>query len=267
MLYGRYIIPVLLAGTIMFLIFLFFIVMYVLIYRRRRQETEAKLANLDLEHNNQLLITRLEEQERAMTSISREIHDNVSQQIDLLTMYLKAADEAETEHERKSMLSTGKTILSHVSNDLRNASYSLNGSYIKLHGLHAVLERALSYIRSLKKMICSLTVQGVYRSMPPEAELLIFRIAQEALRNSIKHSDASNLNVTLNYGTSRFIINISDNGVGFCMNSILGKPQTLGIQNMNQRAELLKAKLNVTSAPAKGCSVTLQLDHGMPFLN
>ncbi len=260
MLSDKYIIPVFLAGTVMFLVFLFFIVMYVLIHRRRRQEASAKMAKMDWEHRHQLLVTRLEEQERAMAHISREIHDNVSQQIDLLMMHLKAAEESGSEGERLNMLANGKSILSHISNDLRNASYTLNGNYIKLHGLHEVLQKSLSYIQSTKKTDCRLRVEGRYRSMAPDTELLIFRIAQEALHNAMKHSDASRLEVLLNYRPSSFYMEISDNGVGFSMETLPGKHRTLGLQNMTQRADLLSARLEIHSAPDEGCRVRLTLE-------
>lgn len=257
---GKYIIPVLLAGTIMFLIFLFFIVMYVLIHSRRRQENIAKLARLDLEHKNQLLVTKLEEQECAMTCISREIHDNVSQQTDLLMMYLKALEEATSEQEWGRILPAGKDILSQISNDLRNLSYALNGNYIKLHGLHEVLNKALEYIQRTKQMSCSLRIEGQYKSLAPATELLIYRIAQEALHNATKYSQAAHLDVTLYYLPGSFRMDISDDGVGFCVHSLAGRAPTLGLQNMNQRAELLKASLTVNAAPDAGCKVILQLD-------
>lgn len=259
MLGGKYIIPVFLAGTIMFVIFLFFIVMYVLIYRRRRLESLVQLTRLDFEHKNQLLVARLEEQECAMAHISKEIHDNVAQQVDLLMMNLKATEEAESESERRSTLQNSRIILSHISNDLRNASYSLNGEYIKIHGLYEVLNKEVGYISDTRRISCALQTDDHYRSLPPATELLIFRIAQEALHNVIKHAQASELRVRLDYQPDRFTMSIADNGIGFQVQAQTDKRQSLGLQNMMQRAVLLDADLIVDSAPGHGCRIILDL--------
>lgn len=260
----QYIIPAFVAGTIALLVFLAFIVMIVMLARRKRQESDVRMKKIELEHQNQLLVTKLQEHERAMADISAEIHDNVAQQIDLLMMHLKAAESALTDDERQSALHNGQTILTHISNELRNASYSLNGDYIKLHGL---LNKELNFIRDTKKMECILRVEEYYRSMHPETELLVFRIAQEALHNVTKYSYATELNVLLQYQPSVFTMVIADNGVGFSLDSLPGKRQTLGIQSMNQRASLLDARLEIDTAPDEGCTVTLEMSRPELYLN
>lgn len=256
---ARYFIPLLIAGTILFIIFLFFIVIYIIIYKRKQHSNELEKARLIFDHQKHMLNARLEEQERAMNQISKEIHDNVSQKIDFLNMNIKAMKESMPENTNSRFFENSKQLLEDVTNDLRNISYSLNSDYIQARGLGEILNRELTYISESKKIECSMQCEGIYKSLPAGKELLIYRIAQEALHNTVKYAKATRVEILLNYEEDRFTMAISDNGIGFDA-KLSTQMNGLGFRNMKQRAELLNARIDIQSAPLKGCSITLQLD-------
>ena len=255
---AKYFIPLLIAGTILFIIFLFFIVVYIIIYKRRQDQNELDKERMIFDHQKHMLNARLDEQERAMNQISKEIHDNVSQKIDFLNMNVKALKESLPESANSRFFENSQQLLEDVTNDLRNISYSLNSDYIQARGLGEILSRELNYISVSKKIDCNIHVEGIYRPLPPDKELLIYRIAQEALHNTIKYAGASSIDIILHYEDAKFRIEIADNGKGFDAH-LPEQMNGLGFRNMQQRAELLGGKLNIVASPGNGCRISLEV--------
>ncbi len=229
---------------------------YIIIYTRRVHRNKLDTAKMIFDHQKNILHARLEEQERAMAQISKEVHDNVSQKIDFIQMNVKALDESRPDDDNSKFVSNIRTISEQVANDLRNISYSLNSDYIKKIGLGEVMAKELSYIESSKHIPCRLHIEGVYKSLSAEKELLIFRIAQEALHNAVKYAQASAISIELRYEEQCLSLEIADNGIGFDRTrqaNITG----LGIRNMQQRADLLNSKLQIDTAPRRGCAIRL----------
>lgn len=247
--------PVYLGSTILLIVIIFFIIFYVVIHSRRQHANRLEKEQLRHEYEKGLFTARLDEQERAMTQISKEIHDNVSQKVDFIEMNLKAVEEVEDEKMQIKFRENTKSLLEQVRADLRNISYSLNSDYIRDRGLGEMLSKELDYLCSSRQVHCALHVDGIYKTLPADKELLIYRIAQEALHNAAKYSKAKSIYITLQYGEA-FMMKITDDGVGFDRDSE-DFTNGLGFQNMKQRAALLGAELEVNAAPGKGCIVVL----------
>jgi signal transduction histidine kinase len=105
-------------------------------------------------------------------------------------------------------------------------------------------------------------VVGVERDPSPETKLVLFRIAQEALTNIKKHSEASKASVKLEYDVDRITMAIADNGKGFELPKRLGDLAStgmLGLAGMDERARLLGGMLWVQSKLGEGTTVTVEL--------
>jgi len=253
-----YFIPILIAGAIIFLLFLFFIIFYMFLHKRRLHLHFVEKERMTYDHNMGMLKARLDEQERVMTQISREIHDNVAQKVDFLQMNIKALHGSENQPGTSRALENSFTLAEQIGNDLRNISYSLNSDYVTAQGLASVIKKELSYIRSSKQIDCRIQVDGYNQQILPDKELLIYRIAQEAFHNCVKHSKASQILVNIRYAADDFEMKIADNGIGFDASSE-GFRQGLGYTNMQHRANLMGARLKVESSPGKGCFVSVYL--------
>ena len=246
------------AATLLFLLFICFIVLYIMYHKRRIQQEYMAKEKLIYDHNFNLLKTRLEEQEGAMGQISREIHDNVSQKIDFLQMNSKALLENGSETNNLRIINNISSLAEQIGNDLRNISYTLNSDYITAHGLIAVLQRELDYINSSRKTDCRIELSGEFPAIAPESELLIYRIVQEALHNCMKHADATAICILISYVDGNLNVAVTDNGKGFDADAPHYR-EGLGFRNMQQRAKLLNATLHVFSTPAGSCEVSLEI--------
>jgi signal transduction histidine kinase len=110
------------------------------------------------------------------------------------------------------------------------------------------------------KIDTSFKTTGNRRRLSPEAELLLFRIVQEALRNVGKHAHATIAQVTIEFGERDVNLTITDNGSGFPIPDNLGNLTyggKLGLVGMRERAQLLGGTLKIDSAPGRGTTITV----------
>lgn len=103
---------------------------------------------------------------------------------------------------------------------------------------------------------------GKERRLSRDSELGIFRIAQEALWNTERHSKATKVVVTMTFSQYQVRMDIKDNGLGFNVPLNLSTSGQLGLLGMQERAELLGGKLEIQSSPEKGAIITVSA----PFL-
>ncbi|MFA6060707.1 MAG: ATP-binding protein [Taibaiella sp.] len=91
---------------------------------------------------------------------------------------------------------------------------------------------------------------------------MLFRVAQEAINNTIKYVDANKIEITLTYGTNDFEMAIVDNGVGFDYDAA-GFKESVGINSMYQRTKVIDGRLNIITAPDAGMSVILNMSNAV----
>jgi two-component system sensor histidine kinase UhpB len=101
-------------------------------------------------------------------------------------------------------------------------------------------------------------LQGPIPNLGPDAELAVYRIAQEALTNAVRHSNASEVTVSLACSDGDLLLSIKDNGAGLPDDAIAGG----GLTGMHERAMLIDADLEVASTAREGVEVTLRLKIG-----
>ncbi|MBI4295175.1 MAG: hypothetical protein HY669_03310 [Chloroflexi bacterium] len=110
-------------------------------------------------------------------------------------------------------------------------------------------------------MTVEVKVQGYQRWLPAEAELVLFRIAQEALRNVWRHSQATSVELMAEFGKNKIRITVKDNGKGFELPQTTGdlvKDGKLGLAEMRERIQLLSGSLKIESRPGQGTAVTIE---------
>ncbi len=130
-------------------------------------------------------------------------------------------------------------------------------------GLVAAVEWLAADLMERRGVKARVEVTGSQRRLPPEVELALFRIVQEALRNVEKYSEASQVAVGMAFEDSRLRVSVRDNGKGFeppsSMNDLVASGK-LGLVGMQERAQLLGGVLELQTEAGKGTSVTVTLN-------
>ena len=255
----KYLIPVFISGTILLMLFVFFIVAYLLVQKQKQNAYHIEKNKMIFDHQNKLLNARFEEQERTMNQMSREIHDNIGQLLSFTTMNMNAITKYASDRRQVVLIDKAKSLLDQITQDVRNISHSLNSDFIKVRGLVPVLEDELESIKFSQEIDCKIKITGTPEVFDPGKSLLMYRIAQEAIHNITKHADGSAICISLNYDPIVFTMSIKDNGKGFDKQKIYALTG-IGFQNMLERTTLLNGSLDIESQPLKGCTITLRVN-------
>jgi two-component system NarL family sensor kinase len=244
-------------GTVIFLVlaalFVFFIVST--IQRKRKLLTAQK--EMHSRHTEALLLTEIEIKEQTLKTISQEIHDNVGQVLSLAKLNLNTLD-FDTGVSKEEKIEKSIQLVSKAINDLRELSKSLNGDKVADLGLPEAIANELQIIKNTGQFDTRLILQGSPCPLPPNVEMVMFRIVQESLNNAVKHSKAQHITVTIGYDGSQCSVEIVDDGVGFDADQMEATQTGIGLKNMQSRAQLVNAYFNLESTPGKGTRVILK---------
>lgn len=207
-------------------------------------------------------ITRVQEEERKR--IARELHDGTAQNLIALLRQLENLLSDKTKlpmREAKALWSLHEQIRD-VLQEVRQFSRDLRPSILDDLGLLPALEWITEELKGNYGLETSLKVVGSERRLPQEAELLLFRIVQEALSNTAKHAQASKAKVKVEFDQDKIKVTISDNGIGFQLPESLGTlpyAGKLGLVGMQERVQLLRGSLKIESELGKGTTVSVEV--------
>jgi len=260
------IISVLIIGGMMAIMLVLFIVAIVLLYQRRQQRHERDLIKLKEEYDQELLRSQLEIQERTLKTISQELHDNIGQMLSVVKLSVSGAlytmDKQTAEYES---ITASKDILNKAIGDLSNLTKSLHTDRIAQVGLDESIQYEIETIKKtgLVDIEFFREVSDHHFSLNGQTSVFLFRMFQEIVNNTLKHSKATRVNVYINYTKDNtFVLKIEDNGVGFDFNekkNTSSSSSGVGLKSMMNRAKLIKADFLIDTKPGKGTTITIAL--------
>jgi signal transduction histidine kinase len=223
----------------------------------RRARRQAELAE---ERTSLYAANVLKAQEEERRRISRELHDQPVQTLVHLCRKLDNARSAKDSPEAADReLSEARTIAQETIESLRVIAKGLRPPALDDLGLVSCVRSLLSSFGSRTGLHATFVVKGTESRLPPEIELTLFRIGQEALSNVERHADAGNVSVEVVFGRQNVSLTVRDDGRGFTRSAIAANPGSLGILGMHERAELQGGQVDVKSAPRQGTAVTVKV--------
>jgi signal transduction histidine kinase len=206
-------------------------------------------------------VTRAQEEERAR--LARELHDETIQTLTALDHKLQKVQRAlEREPEPiRNSLDELHTMVAGATAEVRRFSRALRPLYLEDLGLAPALELLA------KESGAGFTLVGAARRIRADAELALYRIAQESLSNARRHAQAQQVEVTLAFAPHQVRLTISDDGVGFNLPadlSVLARNGHFGLMGMQERAQLAGAHLVVETDVDQGTSITVTTPIAIP---
>ncbi|MEH7235284.1 GAF domain-containing sensor histidine kinase [Bacillus sp. JJ1562] len=225
----------------------------------------ATLANqLAIAVNSRILIEEkekrivLEERNR----IARGIHDGVAQTLAGAVMKLETAERKFDRHpdETRKLIRESMDKLRLSLREVRESIYELRPYPTERVGLSTAIEKRIEIVKDEYDIKFSFDIRGQEVPLSPMVEKELFDIFQESLQNTIKHAQATKIEVLLSYQKEHIILKIKDNGVGFSLFQAMVKAQNnphFGILNMNDAAEKINATLQIDTKEGLGTDITL----------
>ncbi len=245
------------GSTILFLILSGFIIIFVLIYKKRRNQHTLEMTQLKQAYEQELLKSQLEIQEQTFRSISLEIHDNIGQVLSLAKLNVSIFSQ---QSGHPPMLTDTRDLLTKAINDLRDLSKGLSPERVAEIDLAQSVGHEMQILEKTGLYTTKLNVQGGSYTLPPEKKIILFRIFQEVINNVVKHAGATRVDVSMRYSPSSFQLFITDNGIGFDTGPQKSNlPAGIGLTNMRHRSTLIGATFQLQSAEGSGTHVTISL--------
>ena len=248
-----------LAVFLLTIILIFLLVVFISIIiiksKEKQKNNLIKIEELRLNHENDMLKSQLEIQEQTFQNISREIHDNIGQKLTLAKLHLNTVNFSSVDF-AQSQISDAVKIIGDSIRDLSDISRSMSSEVIVNNGFIKAVEFEINQLNKTRLYNIKLLVTGDTVYMESNRELLVFRIAQEALSNIMKHAEATQVVVDIHYLDDSLSLNISDNGKGFDRDSI-SNPN--GLHNMAKRAEMLNGTFDIDTEKGKGSSIKIKI--------
>ena len=223
------------------------------------------LLGREAEHREQVreqLIERIiAAQEDERKRVARELHDETGQALTAAMMEVaKTVDSLPPEMEEARMgMASARAVISDALANLRKLIFDLRPEVLDDLGLVPALR---SYVRNrLRTGSIEVTFRygGGKRRLPPQVELLLFRVVQEAVTNILRHAEASAAEVYLNVEETAAIVTIRDDGKGFDVEYALQSAESWGLRGMQERVTLLGGRLHIESQSDKGTMVRVEI--------
>jgi PAS domain S-box-containing protein len=215
--------------------------------------TERKRAEDALEAQKSRLI---EAQEQERTRIARELHDDIGQRLALLTNGLEQLRHDSPDLPADVCSRMGKLLQQslEIATDIQSLSHELHSSKLAVLGLAATMRGFCREFGDHENVEIDVETHDLPSTLPPTIALCLFRVLQEALRNSAKHSGVRHFEVR-SWGTRDEVhLTVKDSGAGFELEAAR-YCQGLGLISMEERIKLLKGTLSIDSQPRRGTTI------------
>jgi two-component system, NarL family, sensor histidine kinase UhpB len=197
----------------------------------------------------------LDAQEDERARVARDLHDEVNQSLTGLLLHLEAARRG-APPELIPELTETKALANRAMDELLSVARQLRPTALDDLGLEAALAAHVEDLERRTGISASFETEGELRGLPSDIQLVVYRVAQEALSNAARHSGADRIEVHLRRRGGRVELLVSDNGSGFSFDDSAGG---LGILGMRERALLVGGEVEIESRPGSGTTARLTI--------
>ena len=205
-------------------------------------------------------ITSVQEEER--NRLARELHDDTIQAVIALKQRVQLAQKLIRDQKGKQSLDELETLAEQTVENLRRLTRALRPIYLEDLGLATALEMLARETSQNNQLVVDFQKTGQERRLAREMELSLYRIAQEALNNVVKHSNATHADLKITFDTSEINMEVSDNGHGFLVPispTDFASTGHFGLLGMRERADLIGGRLEVQSEADRGTRLSIRL--------
>ena len=236
-----------------------FLIAGLLLQRRMRRQAEDHVRRDEealrgsSERIRHLGARLLHAQDSERSRIARELHDDISQQVALLSIDLELLLGA-VQPDTEPLAGEALNRVQDLARSVHDLSHRLHPAKLRLLGLVPALQ-ALQRELSRSDKTIAFTHEGVPPNLPPDLTLSVYRVVQEAVQNALKHGRARTVTVDLRGGSNVLGLTVSDDGVGFDVDAAWG--EGLGLISMGERIEAIEGTLDIRSTPGGGTGLTI----------
>ncbi|MGB6268320.1 MAG: histidine kinase, partial [Olleya sp.] len=230
------------------------IILFFIVFQKRKNQLILDKVKQQKAFEEELTNTQIEIQEQTLKNIGQELHDNVGQILSVANMNMSILNTQVPESIKESFTET-KNVVKESLSELRQLSKTLNSDVIANRGFVDSVKSEVERLNKLKLLKASVEIDGnpEYLQQPKDS-IILFRIVQEFISNTVKYANAETLKIKLNFLEHELQLSLKDDGIGFDEKTI---EQGSGLINIKSRAALIDADLDYNSTLGKGVQLIL----------
>jgi signal transduction histidine kinase len=257
----------LILGTAILIFFILAFIVFVVYYQRKQfsleiKQNEEKQA-IEMDFQRKLLENSMEVQEIERRRLAKDLHDEVGALLSVLKMGNNQLVKREIADSKiNGLIQNNRELIDESISMVRSISKDLVPQTLENFGLIHAIEEFLNKIEKSSNIEFSFLHQNIsdkYR-FTSKVELSVFRIIQELANNALKHSNATKIDLILNYENEKLFLIFADNGIGFSMADALKNPNGgLGLRNLESRLSIINGQLKVLS-PEVGARFEIEIN-------
>jgi len=229
------------------------------LYRNRTHQQEKKM-QLELMRQQDIASEAvIEAEENERRRIAADLHDGIGQMLTAVKLNLEGLTDRImiNNPEDSAVYEKVKIMLEESCREVRNVSHNIMPNALIKQGLGNAVKDFIDKVNS-DRLHIQLSLSGINHKLSSNVEIVVYRVIQECVNNVIKHSQASNLDISISNDEEGLNVTIEDNGKGFNV-STLEHAKGIGMRNVRTRVEYLKGILDIDSKPGKGTLVAFHI--------
>lgn len=247
--------------SIYFVIFLFImltgLVVFILQYRKKKQQEILEKEMILQQHTQELLNNRLDIQQKTMEDIGRDLHDNIGQKLTLASIYTQQISHNNEYKNIEERIDGLANLLNETLQDIRAVSKNLTNANIDNNSIADLIKNECKKVIQTKKCQVEFVNNLQSEHLSINEKLVLLRITQEFIQNSLKYSKCDWINIQLDNKNEKIYLTLKDDGIGFDVSQFALNNKGIGLVNMRKRAEIIGATFNLESQIGKGTSLSI----------
>ena len=234
------------------------LILFLLIYQKRIVTQENRFQKLENERQKVLLKATIEGQERERQRLAKDLHDGIGSLLSGLSMNMKFQRSKEDPNsEQGRFLSEACDMLDDGIQNVRAVSHNLMPATLEKLGLIPAMNEAIGRINKTDDLKINLQTVNDSFGLPKNISLGLLRIFQELLQNTIKHSGASEIGVTVEFHNDRIRLHYTDNGKGLNVAEI--HSEGIGMKNIESRIQALEGTFQINKTNRSGFEAKIEV--------
>jgi PAS domain S-box-containing protein len=207
---------------------------------------------------NELLTATVQTEENERARFAKELHDGVGPILSTIKLYFQWLAETNDETQRKVIIDKGNNNIEEAIRALKEVSNNLSPHILTNYGLGEGLQQFIERITSTGSINIDCNCDLAEARFSKEIEITLYRVLIELINNTIKHAQASKIDINITKDNNTLNVSYKDNGKGFDLSKI-GPKSGLGIYNIRNRIQTLGGTIELNSEPASGFNVNIIL--------
>lgn len=237
------------------------VIVFFVVFQKRKNKLLLDKIKQQQVFEEEISNTQIEIQEQTLKNIGQELHDNIGQLLSVANMQLSIMTTA-VDETIKEQFSETRDVVKDSLREVRALSKSLNSDVIANKGFHESIQNEIDRLNRLQILNATLTDKGDKALFENQKDsIILFRIFQEFISNTVKYASAKNFSVTIEYMDDKLILHAKDNGKGFDIEQI---EKGAGLMNMQNRANLINATYKLESEIGKGTELEVIYPYRKP---